>query len=172
MRRASFVCSATARTLSLWYEETVPQVSSLTQLRKPRSQPPSVFFFFTLAKRRDILAPQDFHFVFLALDVRRLAGRFVACRKARPRALSDTFRPILPLVEARAGNKQLKIGRPGTDRLEFGRLWNGLVRVCPVRTPRTLAPAKFWQVGIWPLKRRSRPRCPKRPRRARGPNWR
>ena len=63
----------------------------------------------------------------------------VARRKARPRATSDAFRPILPLAEARAGSKQLKIGRPGTGRLEIGRLWKGLVRVCPVRTPRTRA---------------------------------
>ena len=68
-----------------------------------------------------------------------LAQRFVACRKARPRAPSDAFRPILPLAEARAGNKQLKIGRQGTGRLEIGRLWCGLVRVRPVRTPRTRA---------------------------------
>ena len=51
----------------------------------------------------------------------------VAPRKARPRAPSDAFRPILPLEEARAGNKQLKIGLPGTGRLEIGRLWKGLI---------------------------------------------
>ena len=51
----------------------------------------------------------------------------VARRKARPRAPSDAFRPILPPAEARAGNKQLKIGRPGTGRLEIGRLWKGLI---------------------------------------------
>ena len=51
----------------------------------------------------------------------------VARRKARPRAPSDAFRPILPPAEARAGNKQLKIGRPGTRRLEIGRLWKGLI---------------------------------------------
>ena len=51
----------------------------------------------------------------------------VARRKARPGAPSDAFRPILPPAEARAGNKQLKIGRPGTRRLEIGRLWKGLI---------------------------------------------
>ena len=55
------------------------------------------------------------------------AATRVAHRKARPRAPGDAFRPVLPLAEARAGNKQLKIGLPGTYRLEIGRLWKGLI---------------------------------------------
>ena len=69
----------------------------------------------------------------------------VVRRKARPRAPSDAFRPILPPVEARAGNKQLKIGRPGTSRLKIGRLWEGLVRVRG-RTPRTLRAGKVLEL--------------------------
>ena len=51
----------------------------------------------------------------------------VAYRKAHSRALREAFRPILPPVEARAGNKQLKIGLLKTGRLEIGRLWKGLI---------------------------------------------
>jgi hypothetical protein len=42
-----------------------------------------------------------------------------------------------------------EIGRLGTCRLENGRLWEGLVRVCPVRTPRTLRAGKV--LASWNL---------------------
>ena len=42
--------------------------------------------------------------------------------------------------------RRWKIGRPGTGGLEIGRLWQGLVRVPPGRTPRTLPAGKVLEL--------------------------
>ena len=92
---------------------------------------PAAAFF--LAKNRFVnLAKRVF------LSPKSGVAAHMARRKARPRAPSDAFRPILPPGEARAGNKQLKIGLPaGRGPVDWrlddsGRVWFAL---CPPRRP-------------------------------------
>ena len=51
-------------------------------------------------------------------------------------------------MEAHAGNKQLKIGRPGTGRLEIGRLWEGLVRVARFVRPELGKVLASWNLAF------------------------
>jgi len=92
----------------------------------------------------------------------------VARRKARPRATSDAFRPILPPAETRAGNNNLKLAARGPVdwRLDdSGRVWFAL----STSTPRTLHADKVLELEFG-LKTPQPPALPDAaPRRARGP---
>ena len=68
-----------------------------------------------------------------------------------------------------------EIGRLGTCRLENGRLWEGLVRVCPVRTPRTLRAGKVlasWNLAFKTPQPPALPEAARRPRRVPRPKLR
>ena len=88
----------------------------------------------------------------------------VACRKARPRALATPPDRFLPLAEAR-GRQIAYGGRKSAARGPVVGVWTDLEgfgsRYAHLDAPNSRR--QSFGVGIWPLKRRSRPRCPTRP---------